>query len=132
MEEPYCDEPEIPMKLEIPELIVEWQESDITFESDTFDLYIDPEQISTNFIPVLKFYKWKKDSVHITIAAIFISIILTLGFLWYDNYGPLKSRSVFDMNTLENIYSYVIYNNNYYENIILDKHRLLYQDVTDI
>ncbi|ABX42458.1 hypothetical protein [Lachnoclostridium phytofermentans] len=130
MEKPYCDEPENPIKIEIPELVVEWQESEITYESNTLDLYVDPEQIPNNFIPLVKFYKWKKDGVHITIIGIILSIFLMLGFLWYDIYEPLKSKSV--LNSLENIYSYRIKKDNNSVCIILDEDaNVLYEKIAN-
>ncbi|ABX42459.1 hypothetical protein [Lachnoclostridium phytofermentans] len=123
MEKPNCNDSEIPIKIEIPELVVEWQESDITenSESNPSDFFIDPEQIPNNFIALIKFQIWKRYNIHITIAGIFISIFIMIGLLWYDIYGPLKSRSVFDTNTWENIYPYWIQKDNKFVYLILDE-----------
>lgn len=118
VEKPYCNYPESPIEIKIPELVVEWQESDVN-ESNNFDSYIEPEKIPNTLLTIVKYYKWKKDSVHITIVGLILSIILMLGFLWYDIYEPLKSASV--LNTLKNIYSYKIQKDNNLVCLILDE-----------
>ncbi|WP_041703516.1 hypothetical protein [Lachnoclostridium phytofermentans] len=118
MKKTYCDELKNSIKIEIPELEVEWSEIDNTKEYNKSDLNFNPEQGPNNF---MKNHKWKKYKLHITIAGVLLSIILILGFLCYENYGTPKSNSVFDLNTLDNLNSYWIKNDNRkYSYLILD------------
>ncbi|ABX42460.1 hypothetical protein [Lachnoclostridium phytofermentans] len=131
MKKTYNDELDNSIKIEIPELEVEWPEIDITNESNNSDLAIDPEKNPNDFIPMAKYHKWKKYRLHITIAGIILGMFLMTGFIWYNIYGPFKSKLVFDLNALDNIYSYLINKDNQNVYLILDESAdVLYEENT--
>ncbi|WP_029504817.1 hypothetical protein [Lachnoclostridium phytofermentans] len=121
MENSQHDKPEIPIKLDIPELVVEWQESDTIFETNTTESDINSDQIQNYLLPIFKHQRWKNIKIHITKACIFLSLFILIGLLLNEAYELKKTKSFLDFSTLDNIYKCYIYENNSIKQIIIDE-----------